>query len=969
MMASCSPFNKHIFLNGGPPSETTSEISSVDSDWGDLRLIAAQLGVASTDELHVERFKVDRQKLEDMIKVETYSEGMNSAEEFFTNIMKETSTYVSWPCRLKIGAKTKKDPHIRIVGKMADVLRAKDKVMARLDSRGSRVIMKMDVSYTDHSFIIGRGGNNIKKIMEDTATHIHFPDSNRSNPTEKSNQVSMCGSIEGVEKARSLVRNSTPLLISFELPILAAGKTPPDNDTPYVKEIEAEYSVQVIFSTRPKLHSSLVLVKGSEKEEQLVKEATRRLMDLMCEGIANQIPVQMQLEISTQHHPIVLGRASSNLRDIMLRTGTQIMFPDANDVNIKPIKRSQVTITGSINGVYLARQQLIGSLPIALIFDYPDNTVDSEVITKLMLEHDVFISVRQKSRQSTLCIVVKGIEKFIANIYEARHQLLKCSGPRVVAEIPRVYFGPNEHPHQTSHNISALLAGPVAPPFSPLSPINPMPFAGWPVPGSHQQASLAAALPAAEYAFNHVRSQLHSFHVNGPGKLHPSHTRLHPLSIPPGLERTFGAAGGSGVGGGSCSKQGSHLTNPHLLTVPMGHGTGGSVCGSNGTGAGGGGGGGSSSNPFLPLPQHTHEHHLHHHQHAGQHHQHQQMQHQQQQHQHHQHHHQQSSSHCSGSLTTSLTTSQANSSHNDIHSSGYQSLNCSSNSLDQPYHGNSSTGGSSSSTSLINSSTPDHQSPGVSGTSGLGRCRHVTCTPESPSQYPSDMEQRTPLAFEQKSSLKDTFLFNLDPRVVAGYKAMHMSPQQGEVRTPTLSWQGLGLSQSSPAPLEACDLSWANSSTSSNSGGGGGGVGGGGGGSGSGGSCSSPSSAANDSRLNMTTTMIEVTPRHQREQLSQYNDVTTILTGLGLEHYIKNFINGEIDMTVFQTLTDQDLLNLEIKPLGARRRILMAIHDLCARQGTGMFGSALSPSALSTSLSRFSGSAAPGAERRSSSGQ
>lgn len=54
--------------------------------------------------------------------------------------MKETVTYVSWPCRLKIGAKTKKDPHIRIVGKMADVLKAKDKVMARLDSRVCRTV-------------------------------------------------------------------------------------------------------------------------------------------------------------------------------------------------------------------------------------------------------------------------------------------------------------------------------------------------------------------------------------------------------------------------------------------------------------------------------------------------------------------------------------------------------------------------------------------------------------------------------------------------------------------------------------------------------------------------------------------------------------------------------------------------------------------------------------------------------------
>lgn len=74
-----------------------------------------------------------------------------------------------------------------------------------------------------------------------------------------------------------------------------------------------------------------------------------------------QIPVQMHLEISTQHHPIVLGKNSQNLREIMQRTNTKIMFPDSNDMNIRPIKRSQVTITGNINGVYLARQQLLVS--------------------------------------------------------------------------------------------------------------------------------------------------------------------------------------------------------------------------------------------------------------------------------------------------------------------------------------------------------------------------------------------------------------------------------------------------------------------------------------------------------------------------------------------------------------------------------------------------------------------------------
>lgn len=103
--------------------------------------------------------------------------------------------------------------------------------------------MKMDISYNDHSSIIGTGGRNIKKIMDETQTHIHFPDSNKEGKdtkeskglprrnnmqhnsnqntypyieginnrnnmpfVTKSNQVSLNGTLEGVERARAAVR-------------------------------------------------------------------------------------------------------------------------------------------------------------------------------------------------------------------------------------------------------------------------------------------------------------------------------------------------------------------------------------------------------------------------------------------------------------------------------------------------------------------------------------------------------------------------------------------------------------------------------------------------------------------------------------------------------------------------------------------------------------------------------------------
>ena len=50
------------------------------------------------------------------------------------------------------------DPHIRVGGQEDGVRRAKARIMEYLDTKSSRVTMKMDVSYTDHSHVIGKGG-------------------------------------------------------------------------------------------------------------------------------------------------------------------------------------------------------------------------------------------------------------------------------------------------------------------------------------------------------------------------------------------------------------------------------------------------------------------------------------------------------------------------------------------------------------------------------------------------------------------------------------------------------------------------------------------------------------------------------------------------------------------------------------------------------------------------------------------
>ncbi|XP_076654317.1 protein bicaudal C isoform X4 [Halictus rubicundus] len=778
--------------------------------------------------------------------------------------MEETNTFVTWPARLKIGAKSKKDPHIKVAGRPDDVRAAKEKIMEILDTRQSnRVTMKLDVSYTDHSHIIGKGGLTIKRVMEETGCHIHFPDSNRSNHQEKSNQVSIAGEMEGVERARARVRNLTPLIFSFELPIMGSSQTVPDSTSPYVVKIQEKYNVQVMFRTRPKLHATLVVVKGCEWEVSQVKEATVLLIQYMCQNLASQIQVQMSMEISPQHHSIVLGKQSSNLKMIMQRTATQIMFPDAGDPNIPSLKKSNVTITGSIHSVYLARQQLVGSLPLVLMFDLPEDSmssVDTENISQLMQSLDVFINVRHKPKQSTLSVIIKGIERNAGNIYEARMQLLGLDEPRVHADIPATYHVPNAgNIFQTNSSNGATtgsnnnLIGSLSDNLSNMLTVNTQnpPYCVSPVPHSPSPMGLSP-----HWGLSSLSSMF------SPLPLH------HAYPYP-------------------------HLN--HLLTTQH-------VMHNNST-----------------MPPHTHG--LQNHAYSG------------------------------------IGQMHANMSVAGLH--GMHGLNGSS--LADRKEGSAYSSLSSVSSSLSSPAiSPRNVSP-------------VNPAETSPnldlSGMLSELSDRRAPGCEKKSLemvQQNLGPFDYEQKKLLAAKAMQSKPTPGEYRVPTSAWSGYGLSQTIP-PISAAELSKEMTNTGSSSNG-----------SSSLTSTTTTTNAATSHPSDLwkepttpvfsrdidfgivsgkdrvgqigisSSNYMEHTPTSHLSLITshRYNDLTTMLTSVGLEKYIRLFTSHEVDMATFPSLTDKDLCEIGINAWGARRKIMLLIAEMNKRS------------------SPFCGSAAPGAERK-----
>lgn len=72
---------------------------------------------------------------------------------------------------------------------------------------------------------------------------------------------------------------------------------------------------------------------------------------------------------------------------------------------------------------------------------------------------------------------------------------------------------------------------------------------------------------------------------------------------------------------------------------------------------------------------------------------------------------------------------------------------------------------------------------------------------------------------------------------------------------------------------------------------------------------------------------LEHTPTNQINKITnvKWQDLPSMLASLGLGKYVGVFVANEIDLTTFPTLTDQDLIDIGVTALGARRKMLLVI--------------------------------------------
>ncbi|OQR67590.1 hypothetical protein BIW11_02168 [Tropilaelaps mercedesae] len=262
---------------------------------------------------------------------------------------------------------------------------------------GERTVLKIDVSFADHSFIIGRLGKGIQTVMRDTGTQVHFPDSNKNNQVEKSNQVSVTGAPNQVLEAHKKIRARLPVSFVFLVNkadyVRGTGQYDGNEEKIFVKlkkpfeALQNEHRMSINWL--PVLgRCVMVTVRGARTNFERIREGLIRLMKLL-QPDKPLAPVYLGIEVSPHYLSYVLGPGGIKIRYLRALTNTEfeiIATRDDRQYHIPTIR-----IYGQVDDVYRAWVCLMEMLPATLLIDVPEVS---------QTWHDACDDVKNESRDS-----------------------------------------------------------------------------------------------------------------------------------------------------------------------------------------------------------------------------------------------------------------------------------------------------------------------------------------------------------------------------------------------------------------------------------------------------------------------------------------------------------------------------------------------------------------------------------------
>ncbi|XP_046647006.1 protein bicaudal C homolog 1-B-like [Daphnia pulicaria] len=297
-----------------------------------------------------------------------------------------------------------------------------------LQSQGQSATLSMEVSYTFHSHLIGRSGQNINRVMEDTETRIHFPDRNRIAGESKSNSVVIRGPIANLENARQRIRADVPVEFIVDCNIERISSVGQTNLTHHFSS-----SFGVLLRFYPKIDgiSCQVNIRGHQDRLQQLKDSVvyfGRLTDTLIDAVV------VKVETSFDHVWLLRDQVDK----IIAATGAGIRCPDVSVLKELP-KKYCVWIRGSLDQVYKASTMLNGLLPMQLMAQVPSDRFNRCILADSK-EADVMIRV-ERTTSDNVTIRFTSYEWNARNLYEMLRRCLELSSDQtVIPSLPSIWL-------------------------------------------------------------------------------------------------------------------------------------------------------------------------------------------------------------------------------------------------------------------------------------------------------------------------------------------------------------------------------------------------------------------------------------------------------------------------------------------------------------------------------------------------
>ncbi|XP_046446042.1 protein bicaudal C homolog 1-like [Daphnia pulex] len=307
--------------------------------------------------------------------------------------------------------------------------------MESLSSSASGILspaatLSMEVSYPYHSHLIGRSGQNVNRVMDESGTRIHFPDRNRIVGEYKCNNVIIRGPMANIEQARTRIRMDIPVEIIIDCSnerIASIGQV----------SLESFFSTtyDVLLRFYPKIDglNCQVNIRGQHHRIQRLKEAVTffgRMTQTQLESMG------MKIETSFDHVWLI----HDHIDKIAAETGTGIRIPDISNLKEMP-KKYCIWIRGpSVDSVYTASTFLTGLLPMQLMVQLSSDRINPCLLTEAQ-EMDVLFHVERSALGSLLTVRLTSYELNARNLYEMLRRCLDLPvSHAVVPNLPPIWL-------------------------------------------------------------------------------------------------------------------------------------------------------------------------------------------------------------------------------------------------------------------------------------------------------------------------------------------------------------------------------------------------------------------------------------------------------------------------------------------------------------------------------------------------